>query len=85
MDYLRESIREVEAERDSLTRELDKILRQPFFKKEQDSLASRTHKRIDELNKMLDKEHTDLNNSRELVRKHNDEIRRLHEEERDLK
>jgi len=34
---------------------------------------------------MLDKEDTDMQNSREMIRKHNDEIRRLHEEERNLK
>jgi chromosome segregation ATPase len=32
LDYLRDQIREVEAERESMTRELEKILRQPFFK-----------------------------------------------------
>ena len=85
LEYLREQINEVEQERESMQRELDKILRQPFFKKEQDSLASKTQKRIDELHKMLDKEETDTKNSRELLRKHGDEIRRLHEEERSLK
>lgn len=34
---------------------------------------------------MLDKEESEIKNSRELVRKHNDEIRRLHEDERSLK
>ena len=85
LEYLREQIAEVEQERESMQRELDKILRQPFFKKEADSLASKTQKRIDEFHKMLDKEDTDMQNSREMIRKHNDEIRRLHEEERNLK
>lgn len=42
LEYLREQIAEVEQERGHMQRELDNILRKPFFKKESDSLASKT-------------------------------------------
>ena len=62
--------------------ELDAVLRQPFFRKEADQ---QNYKKVEELNKKIDREDTQLKDARANILKHDKEMKDLLDEERHLK
>ena len=72
IEMLQTQIREARDERDALQREFDKIMQQPYFKREHDPEAL---KKMNEVEKQIDEKRLDQEKSRANILKYEKEIK----------
>jgi len=77
IDYLKEEIKEAKNERNLLQKEFDNIMKQPFFKKENDQNSLN---KLQELEAKIAQSEAEIKKSRANILKHEEDIKESSEE-----
>jgi len=81
VEYLRDQITELRAERDRLQSQMDAVLQNPFFKKEHDESNLQT---ITDLETKLNHSEIEFKKARNNIERHEEDIKETNEKYRDL-